>query len=665
MRLLRNLLASPLFFPLILLLVCGASYGILIPWLGYYGDDLSMGWLAYKAHQIQDFFNENRPFWGYYYEITSRVLGPAPWHWQIYALLWRWVGTVAFWRLISLLWPQSKNMAAATALLFAVYPGFLMSSEAMTFNVHYVQLAVFLGSLIATLYSLRHPHRALGWTILAIAGTIFNLLFSEFFFFLELIRFAMIWFEQAKHNAQSLRPALRAELPYGIVFTAILLVRVFNIGGINAGHPIAIFSELKTAPFSTLLNLGSQIFADLTWTALASFGNVFSLPNLDGRSLPVVLAIVAGLLILSILTYVYLHHLESGESQSPAQIQSFQWQYLIAGGIGLLLAGGSIWIAGLPVNEDASSTRLSLPFMPGACLFLVGLISLIFRPLPKKGAYAMLIAFAIVFQPLTGLNFVRQGSIQESFLWQIAARLPTLPPGAILISNPRFLLFNGENATSALLNWMYTPDSKDASLKLYSYQNPDRIQKALIRLQSDQAELDHMIGKFIDRYVVAFDFRPPACLRILDPDLDPFNPALTPTQRQVAGLTDFATIQSSASDSIQLRPPREIFGESAPPQNWCSQFALAGLAAQKRDWSQVAQMGTRYAPPENPMERVIFIEGFAHQENWSQVKSWLEPALTLNPEFMPVFCRLKQRIQENTPPSSEREQALISIKCLQ
>jgi len=73
--------------PVILLILAGISYGFIIPSLGYYGDDWSMAWLAYQSHHLELFFTGNRPALGTYFDILTRALGPAPWHWQVLAFV--------------------------------------------------------------------------------------------------------------------------------------------------------------------------------------------------------------------------------------------------------------------------------------------------------------------------------------------------------------------------------------------------------------------------------------------------------------------------------------------------------------------------------------------------------------------------------------------------
>jgi hypothetical protein len=79
---------------LILLVVAVLAYGLLIPQLGFYWDDLPMSWIRYELgpEAMTRYFSTNRPVWGLLYQITTRLLPQVPAYWQIFALLWRLCG---------------------------------------------------------------------------------------------------------------------------------------------------------------------------------------------------------------------------------------------------------------------------------------------------------------------------------------------------------------------------------------------------------------------------------------------------------------------------------------------------------------------------------------------------------------------------------------------
>ena len=136
---LQRLLKSESFSAaLLLLLTTAITYGVSIPQLGYYHDDWFVLWSGHVrgAASIIPLFSTDRPFMGVIYSFVYRLLGDVVSNWHVYALLWRFIGGLAFFWILRLLWPQHKYMTALMAVLFIVYPGFLSQPNANTKQNH-------------------------------------------------------------------------------------------------------------------------------------------------------------------------------------------------------------------------------------------------------------------------------------------------------------------------------------------------------------------------------------------------------------------------------------------------------------------------------------------------------------------------------------------------
>src|SRR6185503_5024682 len=134
-QLLRNLFRNETFTATILMLLATViTYGISIPKLGYYHDDWYVLWSgqARGAASIIPLFATDRPFMGVVYSYVYRLLGDAIINWHLYALLWRFIGGLAFFWILRLLWPDHKYIATLMVVLFMVYPGFLSIPNANT-----------------------------------------------------------------------------------------------------------------------------------------------------------------------------------------------------------------------------------------------------------------------------------------------------------------------------------------------------------------------------------------------------------------------------------------------------------------------------------------------------------------------------------------------------
>ncbi len=95
--------------------------------LGFYRDDWYMLWSANERgpDSIIELFSIDRPFMGYTYSLTYRLLGSTPLPWQLYAFSLKTLGAIAVYGIMRLLWPEQGRAATAAALLYLVYPGFL------------------------------------------------------------------------------------------------------------------------------------------------------------------------------------------------------------------------------------------------------------------------------------------------------------------------------------------------------------------------------------------------------------------------------------------------------------------------------------------------------------------------------------------------------------
>src|SRR5262245_40147075 len=125
---------------MVLLGVAILTYGLLIPKLGFYWDELPMVWIRYQlgSEALTRYFSTNRPVWGVLHQITTRLLPPIPVYWQVFALLWRWLGAVIVYILMAKLWKDKPQSALGIALLFLVYPGFNQHWAAYLFGHFYV-----------------------------------------------------------------------------------------------------------------------------------------------------------------------------------------------------------------------------------------------------------------------------------------------------------------------------------------------------------------------------------------------------------------------------------------------------------------------------------------------------------------------------------------------
>jgi len=184
-----------LYPPVILLVIAILAYGLLIPQMGFYWDDLPISWIRYQLgpEALTQYFSMNRPVWGLLYQITTGIIPQIPLYWQIFAILWRWLGAVVVWGIARQLWKDKPRFALSVALLFLVYPGFNQQWAAFLYSHFFIVLFFFLFSVLCMLWAIDQPKRYWLWTSIGMLFSAFNLWMMEYFFTLELMRIGVIW----------------------------------------------------------------------------------------------------------------------------------------------------------------------------------------------------------------------------------------------------------------------------------------------------------------------------------------------------------------------------------------------------------------------------------------------------------------------------------------
>lgn len=110
--------------PFVLFVICIITYGSLATMLGFYWDDWLVILLTKAKLSFWEFFQFNRPFSFWVYEVLTLILGVSPIRWHIFGVLLWWLVVLSMWWVLQEFWPQQKLETFAIAALFSVYPAF-------------------------------------------------------------------------------------------------------------------------------------------------------------------------------------------------------------------------------------------------------------------------------------------------------------------------------------------------------------------------------------------------------------------------------------------------------------------------------------------------------------------------------------------------------------
>lgn len=630
--------------PLVLLGAVLLSYGLWIPWMGLFGDDLSY---MYYYHRLGAWgpasFASDRPVSGLFYAVSMSLLGEHVFAYQVLLLVLRWLSGVLFWWVLGLVWPEHRRGAAVAALLFVVYPGFRQNPIALEFILHFFVLDLALFSLGATLLAAYHPERY-GWYSIASMIGAAGLFMLEYFVGLEILRPIFLWIVTRRMGLKGRaqwRRILKDWLPALLVVLAFLVWRVF-IFAFPTYQPV-LLETLRRRPLTGLLDL-LRIAANDLWTALGGawlqtvhFAQI-AWNNLTYLGLGLASMALVGLL------FWQLRKAPGASSGKDA------WgETLALIGLAAMLAGGAIfWLTGIPVTLDFPWDRSTLAFMPGASLLVTGLLEMLIAPRYRPVFVAGLVALAVGMHFVNAQEYRLEWQKLQDFSWELAWRAPSLEPGTLVLFDVIPLNRYSDNDMTALLNWTYAPSQHtnridykffDLTIRLDSPNSGlPGVAKGLTVVHNQRG----LLFQTTTSNTLALTYQPPACLRILDPTQDAVLPNLPEKIKRVLPMTSLDQVQVNQSPA---RPPAPIGAE--PEHDWCYYFEKADLARQRGDWSQVVELGDRASQaglyPADTSELLPFIEGYARTGKMEQARA-LNQAASQRADLNPALCRLWQRV---------------------
>jgi hypothetical protein len=291
---------------------------------------------------------------------------------------------------------------------------------------------------------------------------------------------------------------------------------------------------------------------------------------------------------------------------------------------------------------------------------LIGLISS--KPKLQVGLLSLLVAFSIGKQFETNIAYARDWDVQRDLFWQMSWRIPSLEQNVTILTNDLPVTYFSDNSLSGPLNWIY---GREGEMDHILYFVSIRLNRGLPELKADLAfEQNYLAKTFYGNtsQMVVINFEPPRCLRVLDPKIDMENRLLVPLLRDAAVLSNVSMIH----DEPAVKMPGALYTPE-PKHGWCYYFEKADLARQLGEWEQVAELGNQAFKlddsPNDPIERFVFIEGYAHIGDWERSIELSKVSYRVSKDYVgPPLCRLWERIQAETKESADRTASLAEIR---
>lgn len=606
--------------PLVLLGLSVLSYGVLIPWLGFYWDDWPAMWVLHSlgADALKEYMATDRPFLGWLYAVTGSLFGVHPLPWHLFALFTRWMSSVALWWLLRGLWPEQPQACAAAACLYAVYPGFTLQPIAWTHSHVFLQLGLVFVSLGAMVWAARRSRWFWPLSAAALGSAAVTMAISEYFVGLELLRPAVLWvvFSASGAALPRLIRTVRSYVPYLAVLVSYLGWRLVLFHPVGVNDQTQVFQVIRSNPIGYVLHRLYVVFTDLieagalAWTRTAT-SDLFAFAGIRW--------VLGGLLLGTVAAAVTFRHVIRLEPASSDAQESPAWsaQAIGLGMAAMILGGLPFWFGNRDIQLDTLSDRYTLPVVLGVTLLVTAASHRMMRRGVQRAALiALIVGLSVAFHLRSTAQFAQDWSAQTSLMWQLHWRAPALKPSTLVLADESVVAFPRSYSLLGPINFQYAPGHRSSSLAYGFFALPTVLGDELgslidgepfsyaFRILSFQASTSESLVVW---------FSPPSCLRVLDSTRDEI-PHLPTVARAARSLSHVNRILARPSGpSGPSAPATSMFG-AEPDHGWCYYFEKADLARQQGDWQQVAYLGDEVKRlalrPSDATEWLPILEGY-------------------------------------------------------
>lgn len=641
-------------------------YGLLIPFLGFYWDDLPYLYQlsAFGLGGFPEYVASDRPFSAWIFILTTWLFRFEPFGYHLLALTLRFCASVLFYAVLKQLWPENLIFRLFSTAILTIYPGFLQQPIALIYNHHLSVLSLFLGSIYLMLRfassEVKKPHIFALSILLA-----FHMFSIENFALLELVRPVLLWIileKKLDEKKGRIKQVLQLWLPYLLVFLLFIFWRVF-IFKFPTYEP-GFLQLLVEGPLTALSALARRIPRDFFTATAGAWIDSITFPTISGFGTAATFLfwiLVTGAFSLSVFFFFFTDARNESTSKSSATI--------LLTGIFLFLLGASlIWVLDLPLRIEFAWDRMTIGLIPGVAI-LIGLVGdLIHQKSKWMGilVFSGLIALAVGSHFVNGMSYKRDWENLQSLYQQLAWRIPALEDGTALLTSEPGLLHYSDNSLTSPLNLTYSDEIKTKILHYFFFYTDVRLGLALPDLSKNipisQGYRSFMFSGNTSK-MIAIQFDPPACMKVMDRVYSNSitNLNLTNLQTEELLLTDLQLVLPTP----QHQPPAFMI-ENFNEENWCYYFQKADLARQFGEFEMIAALGDKALDggfrPREASEWLPFLEGYSWLEQWDRADLILGEISTLNPDYQNGVCYTLRRIRNTDGfPNPEKITELIKV----
>ena len=651
-------------FPAFLLFISILSYGLLSPWIKFFHDEYSILWFYHRANDVTLFFEGNRPFLAYVYAPLLDIFGANSYLWSLFSVLSRWFHALCLFWLVKEIWPSDQPLAIVASLLSIVYPAFQAQFASMIFGILFLLFSFFLLSLIFTLKVLKGDKNRTLLIIASLLLSCINLITTEYFFSLEILRYMIIWFYLFIHQIQDMYQVfLRRSLPYLILYLPMIGWRFFQQPG-ETTYNFNIDRLLSAISLSKIFSNLMSLIVDVWNVSIGAW--IYALYPRHLLAEQSTMALIITLFLCSIvasLCFFYLRNFKILKEKS----RDDNLIIIIFSLTAIIAAGVPFWIAKLPIGKHYAFSRWTIPFMLGASILIARLILLGKKSLSPVLLASFMIAVGVGNQVLVANSFRHDWDKQMNYIWQFKWRIPSLQENTTVFSNMLDFYYENSDEISMALNLQY-PSVEELKIPLFQFYLPERIGTGLLPTIEPGLSLAgrryYSLFQGNSSQSIVVDFQYPACLIVLDPEIDIYNPNINSLSKDALFLSNTSLISKNGKQ-IDQKQVKNIFGK-VPQPDWCYYFEKADLARQFKDWYKLKEISSevinRELYPRDNREWFPFIEGYAHNNDWDSAIALSRSICRQSPQYVQMLQALWNRIDRQIEPSLEKELAKNNIE---
>jgi hypothetical protein len=646
------------------------AHGLLIPWLGFYWDDLPKSWFLHLFGPMGFWqaYRVDRPFLPWIYMLTTPVIGESILGWQVLGLLARGGAALAVWWLMHLTWPRRQTLALLTALFFVVYPGFLQGPISLIYSHYFLLFGLFLASMSFSVLALQDASRRRLWVALGLIALALTLFSFEYLVGLELIRpvvFGLLLWQRGNRGWALVRRTAWNWLPYAAVLTLYVLWRTWIVS--FPTYEPELLERLGDGSALGLGGLVARVAQDLALATAGAWVQAARVPDLSslGRLGVAAMALAGGGAVAVALWRLHPREVRTGDPSEPERRQHLR-QALLLGLWSVLVAGIPVWVPLLTVRLEFPRDRFTFAFMLGSSMLAAASVLLAARRRALAiGVAALLLGLGAAFHAANAVSYVRDWDAVRSFLAQLTERIPGLEPGTMLLTNSIPFRYSTDNSLSAPVNWAYAAGLEGSRMPYLVVSVPVRLGGSLASLEpGTRLAVDYRATRFdgSTSQAIVVHYEPYDCLQVLDPELHAGLPTLSDELFEALPLSRLDLIDTDAD-------PRARSPFPAPGRDeWCMTFQQADLARQRGDWRLVVALGDQALngphQPNHGSEYIPFIEGYARLGRWEQALEWSRVALGRDPEIAEMLCRAWGRIEKAVGPDAAARRGIESARAI-